>query len=200
MRPRLKQLAQEHPRWGYRFLGVLLRREGLRVNHKRVLRLYREEGLKLRSNLKLRSKRRKKVVSVQRVKPPITTDINQRWTGALWAGDFVSDTLSCGRRFRALTIVDCRDCHSRECLTVEVDGSLSSQRVVRVLERLKETRGLPQVIQTDGCPLGRRPEFTGHNLDAWAYKNRVRLFFIEPGKPVQNAHLSKGRPKASTVS
>lgn len=170
VRQRLKQLAQEHPRWGYRFLGVLLRREGYHVNHKRVLRLYREEGLKLRP------KRRKKVFSMQRVKPPITTGINEKWSM-----DFVSDTLSCGRRFRALTIMDC---YSRECLALEVDCSLSGERVVRVLERLRETRGLPQVIQTDNGP-----EFTGHALDAWAYKNRVRLFFIEPGKPVQNAHV-----------
>jgi putative transposase len=170
VRERLKHLAHEHPRWGYRFLGVLLRREGIVINHKRVLRLYREEGLKLRP------KRRKKVVSVQRVEPPVTTGINQRWSM-----DFVSDSLSCGRRFRALTIVDC---HSRECLALEVDTSLSGERVVRVLERLREARGLPQVIQTDNGP-----EFTGHTLDAWAYQNRVRLFFIEPGKPVQNAHV-----------
>lgn len=170
VRARLKQLAQEHPRWGYRFLYVLLRREGFKINHKRVLRLYREEGLKLRP------KRRKKVFSVQRIKPPETTGINQRWSM-----DFVSDTLSCGRRFRALSIVDC---HSRECLALEVDISLSGERVVRVLERLRETRGLPQVIQTDNGP-----EFTGHKVDAWAYRNKVKLFFIEPGKPVQNAHI-----------
>jgi putative transposase len=126
--------------------------------------------------LKLRSKRRKKVFSVQRVKPPETTSINQKWSM-----DFVSDTLSCGRRFRALNIIDC---HSRECLATEVDTSLSGERVVRVLERLRETRGLPQVIQTDNGP-----EFSGHKLDAWAYRNQVRLFFIEPGKPVQNAHI-----------
>ena len=115
-------------------------------------------------------------MSVQRVKPQDTTDINQKWSM-----DFVSETLSCGRRFRALTIVDC---HSRECLALEVDTSLNGERVVRVLERLKEARGLPAVIQTDNGP-----EFTGHALDAWAYKNRVKLFFIEPGKPVQNAHI-----------
>lgn len=170
VRERLKQLARQHPRWGYRFLCVLLRREGHKINHKRVLRLYREEGLKLRP------KKRRKIVSVQRVTPPDTTDINQRWSM-----DFVSDTLSCGRRFRALTLVDC---HSRECLALEVDTSLNGERVVGVLERLKEVRGLPAVIQTDNGP-----EFTGHALDAWAYKNRVKLFFIEPGKPVQNAHI-----------
>ncbi len=99
VRERLKQLAQQHPRWGYRFLALLLRREGYKINHKRVLRLYREEGLKLRP------KRRKKVVSVQRVKPAVTTGVNQRWSM-----DFISDTLSFGRRFRALSIIDC---HSR---------------------------------------------------------------------------------------
>lgn len=170
IRERLKELAREHPRWGYRFLGVLLRREGHRINHKRVLRLYREEGLKLRP------KKRRKVVSLQREKPKATTGINQRWSM-----DFVSDTLSCGRRFRALSVIDC---HSRECLTLEVDTSLTGERVVRVLERLKETRGLPGLIQMDNGP-----EFTGHALDAWAYRNRVKLFFIEPGKPVQNAHV-----------
>jgi putative transposase len=170
VRERLKKLAQQHPRWGYRFLCTLLRREGHCVNHKRVFRLYRAEGLKIRS------KRRKKVFSVQRVKPPETTGINQKWSM-----DFVSDTLSNGRRFRALNIIDC---HSRECLATEVDTSLSGERVVRVLERLRETRGLPQVIQTDNGP-----EFSGHKLDTWAYQNQVRLFFIEPGKPVQNAHI-----------
>jgi len=170
IRERLKQLGREHPRWGYRFFHVLLRREGHHINHKRVLRLYREEGLKLRP------KKRHKVVSVQRERPAVTTGINQRWSM-----DFVSDTLSCGRRFRALTLVDC---HSRECLALEVDTSLNGERVVRVLERLKETRGLPAVIQTDNGP-----EFTGRALDTWAYRNRVKLFFIEPGKPVQNAHV-----------
>ena len=149
---------------------MLLRREGHKVNHKRILWLYGEESLKLRP------KKRRKVVSVQREKPQATTGINQKWSM-----DFVSDTLSCGRRFRALTIVDC---HSRECLALEVDTSLNGERVERVLERLKETRGLPAVIQTDNGP-----EFTGHVLDAWSYRNRVKLYFIEPGKPTQNGHI-----------
>lgn len=170
VRERLKQLAQIHGGWGYRPLGLLLRAEGFVVNRKRVLRLYREEGLKLRP------KKRRKVVSVQRAKPPETTGVNEKWSM-----DFVSDKLSCGRRFRALSIIDC---YSRECLALEVDSSLTGERVVRVLERLKETRGLPRMIQTDNGP-----EFTGHKLDLWAYRNQVKLFFIEPGKPVQNAHV-----------
>ncbi len=95
--------------------------------------------------------------------------------------DFVTDTLHNGRRLRTVSIIDC---HSRECLALEVDTSLSGERVVRVLERLRVTRGLPQVMQTDNGP-----EFTGRVLDAWAYTHQVKLFFIEPGKPVQNAHM-----------
>ena len=168
VRERLKELAQERPRFGYGHLGVLLRREGHVVNLKRVLRLYREEGLKLRA------KKRKRVASAHRVQPEATSGINQRWSM-----DFMSDTLSCGRRFRSLNIVDC---HSREALCSEVDTSLTGQRVARVLQRLGETRGLPQTIQVDNGP-----EFTGRDLDEWAFRNRVKLHFIEPGKPVQNA-------------
>ncbi len=168
LRGRLKALAHERPRFGYRRLGVLLRREGHRVNLKRVLRLYREEGLKLRT------KKRKRIASAQRVQPQATSGINQVWTM-----DFMSDTLSCGRRFRSLNIVDC---HSRESLCGEVDTSLTGRRVVRALQRLSETRGLPLTIQVDNGP-----EFTGRALDEWAFRNRVKLHFIEPGKPVQNA-------------
>jgi len=172
MRERLKQLARDHPRWGYRFLCVLLRRGGHKINHKRVLRLYREKGLKLRP------KKRRKVVSVQRVTPQATTGINQRWSM-----DFVNDILNCGQRFRLLTLVNC---HSRECLALEVDTSLNGQRVVRVLERLKETRGLPAVIQTDNGP-----EFTGHALDrvpsGGGLSELGKAVGIESGKPIQNA-------------
>jgi len=128
-----------------------------------VLRLYREEGLKLRAG------KRKRVASTQRVQPEATSAINQRWSM-----DFMSDTLSCGRRFRSLNIVDC---HSREALCSEVGRSLTGQRVVRALQRLGETRDLPQTIQVDNGP-----EFTGRDLDEWAFKNRVKLLVIEPGK------------------
>jgi putative transposase len=168
VRGRLKELAQERPRFGYRRLGVLLRREGHVVNLKRVLRLYREEGLKLRT------KKRKRITSAQRVRPEAPTAVNQVWTM-----DFVADTLSSGRRFRGLNIVDC---YSREALCVEVDTSLTGQRVVRALQRLGETRGLPHTIQVDNGP-----EFTGRALDEWAFSNRVKLHFIDAGKPVQNA-------------
>jgi len=153
VRERLKALAQERPRFGYRRLGVLLRREGHPVNLKRVLRLYREEGLKLRA------KKRKRIASVQRVRPEATTAVNQ-----MWSMDFVSDTLSCGRRFRGLNIIDC---HSREALCSEVDTSLTGQRVVRALQWLAETRGLPRTIRVDNGP-----EFTGRALDRVPFGRR----------------------------
>ncbi len=156
LRQRLCILAQSHIRYGYMRLHVLLRREGFAVNRKKVYRLYREEGLKLRP------KKRKRLTSVQRVRPEETTGTNQRWSM-----DFVQDTLSCGRTFRALSVIDM---HSRECLAVEVDTSLTGERVVRVLERLRDQRGVPQVIQTDNGS-----EFTGCKVDQWAYKNQVKM-------------------------
>ena len=175
VRLRLKELAQERPRFGYPRLHILLRREGWPINRKKVYRLYCEE------KLKLRPKKRKRIASGLRVTPTVATKANHIWTM-----DFMSDTLSCGRRFRALSIVDA---YSRKCLSVEVDTSLPGERVVRVLEHLREWRGLPQVIQVDNGP-----EFTGRRLDEWAYKNRVKLHPaqwapVEPGKPIQNAHI-----------
>jgi len=102
--------------------------------------------------------------------------VNERWSM-----DFVSDGLSNGRRFRTLNIIDD---FSRECPVIEVDTSLPGTRVVRILERLAETRGLPQAIVVDNGP-----ELISKALDEWAYRNRVRLHFIEPGKPVQNAFV-----------
>ena len=167
VRARLKELAQERPRFGYRRLSVLLRREGHMINSKRVLRLYREE------KLKLRARKRKRVASTLRVQPEQPHALNQMWTM-----DFMHDTLCGGRCFRTLNVVDC---FSREALAVEVDTSLSGHRVVRVLQRLLETRGKPDVIQVDNGS-----EFTGAALDEWAHKNHIKLHFIEPGKPTQN--------------
>src|SRR5690606_15123829 len=133
---------------------ALLRREGFAVKRKKVYRLYREKGLKLRT------KKRKRLTSVQRVRPEAPTAINQRLSM-----DFVHDTLSCGRRFRALSVIDM---HSRECLAVEVDTSLTGERVVRVLERLRDQHGVPSVLQTDNGS-----EFTGYKVDQWAYRNNV---------------------------
>ena len=170
LRERLKQLAEERRRWGCPMLYRIIRREGWRVNHKRIERMYREEGLSLRR------RRRRKRRSHLRVVRPRPAAANQAW-----ALDFVHDSLMSGRRFRALAVIDE---WSRESLAIEVDVSLTGERVTRVLDRLGLERGLPTLIQSDNGP-----EFTGRVLDQWAYDNQVRLQFIEPGKPIQNAFI-----------
>jgi putative transposase len=147
----------------------MLKRENLVVNHKRTERIYREEGLALR-----RKRRRKGAAGVRAVIPAAVRPNEQ------WSMDFVSDSTVTGRRFRALTIIDN---YSRECPAIEVDTSLGGARIVNVLERLSETRGLPEVITIDNGP-----EFAGKALDAWAYRKSIKLNFITPGKPVENAY------------
>jgi putative transposase len=169
LRERLRILAAERPRWGYKRLHVLLRREGYRVNHKLVYRLYREEGLLVR-------RRRRKRVAGPRVPLPTPTQRNDRW-----GMDFITDSLVEGRRFRCLTIVDE---YTRECPVIEVDTSLPSARVLAVLARLATTRGLPRSLVVD-----HGPEFISKALDAWAYRHGVQLLFIRPGKPVDNAYI-----------
>ena len=168
LRARLHTLALLRPRWGYRRLYVLLRREGRVVNRKLVQRLYREEGLTVR-------RRRRKRVAVPRT--PLATPLaaNERWSM-----DFVSDALADGRKFRSLTLVDD---FTRECPVIEVDVSLSGARVAEVLDRVVARRGLPRGIVCDNGP-----EFASQALDQWAYRRGVALLFIEPGKPVQNAY------------
>ena len=167
LRARLHTLAVLRPRWGYRRLYRLLRREGMVVNRKLVQRIYRDEGLSVR-------RRHRKRVAVVRVPITAPTGPNVRWSM-----DFVSDALADGRKIRALTIVDA---HTRECPAIEVDHSLPGARVIQVLERLRATRGLPTSIVCDNGP-----EFRGEALDQWAALRQVTLQFIEPGKPVQNA-------------
>ena len=168
MRKRLRELAEQRKRFGSPRLHILLKREGLVVNHKRTERIYREEGLALRR------KRRRKGAAGVRVVIPSAQRPNEHWSM-----DFVSDSIVTGRRFRALTVVDN---YSRECPVIEVDTSLGGARVVNVLERLSDTRGLPEVITVDNGP-----EFVGRALDEWAYRRGVKLNFIRPGKPIENA-------------
>ena len=155
-------------RYGYRRLHILLRREGWRVNHKRVYRLYREEGLGIRV------KRRKKLASAPRVLPPPATRPLERWSL-----DVLSDSLVDGRRFRVLTIVENV---SRVSPAIAVGASLTGERVVTLLDRLRSTVGVPQRIAIDNGP-----EFISKALDAWAYQNGVQLEFSRPGKPTDNA-------------
>jgi putative transposase len=171
LKERLRELAHRWPRFGYRRLHVLLRREGFAVNHKKVYRLYVAEDLKVR-------RRRKKIRSRVRTAPlPVPSRPNERWSM-----DFMQDCLANGRRFRVLTIVDD---FTRECPAIEVDTSLPGARVVRVLERLAFLRGgLPQILVMDNGS-----EFTGRALDAWANKHQIKLHFVDPGRPMQNAYV-----------
>ena len=168
LRARLKELAAKRMRFGYRRLTALLLREGIAANHKRVYRLYREEGLAMR----IRQRRRIRWNGA--VSNAAAARANQRWSI-----DFVSDCVSTGRVIRMLTVVD--DC-TRECPAIEVDTSLGGLRVRRVLDRIASERGLPEAIVLDNGP-----EFRGRALAAWSEERGVRLEFIQPGKPAQNA-------------
>lgn len=167
---RLRALAERHPRYGYRRLTVCLRREGLPVNHKRVYRLYRAQGLALR-------RRSRKHAAALRVPPPAVVPIPNR----RWSMDFVTDALSSGRQFRLLAVLDDG---LRKCLGIEVDVSLPGVRVTEVLERLITEYGTPELIVIDNGP-----EFAGRALDQWAYARGIRLHFIDRGKPTQNAYV-----------
>jgi putative transposase len=167
---RLKDLACTNPALGYRMLYGLLRLEGWPVNHKKVYHLYRE------ANLQLRRRGKKRLKSEGRGMPQAATSTNEEW-----ALDFVHDSLSDGRSFRTLNMIDA---FTRECLAMETDTSLGSERVVRVLEQQVERRGVPQRLRIDNGP-----EFRAKPLDVWAKKNGVTLFFIEPGKPTQNGQI-----------
>jgi len=169
LREKIRELAHQRRRFGCPRIHLLLRRGGLVVNHKRTERIYREEGLSLRK------RKRKKTAAINRVILSAPERPNERWSM-----DFVTDSIVTGRRFRALVIVDD---YSRECPVIEVDTSLGGAKVVSVLERLAETRGLPEVITIDNGP-----EFAGKILDEWAYRRGVKLNFIRPGKPIENAY------------
>ena len=170
IRARLRALAAERPRFGYRRLHALLRREGVVVNHKRVQRLYGEEGLAVRRRSRKRLAREDHGAAPAPVRP------DERW-----GLDFVSDTLASGRRIRMLCVLDL---FTREALAIEVDVSLPGERVVAVLDRLARERGGPAELVLDNGP-----ELTGRALDGWATRRAVRLRFIAPGKPSQNGFV-----------
>lgn len=169
LRERIKVLASERRRFGYRRLHILLRREGHAVNKKRVQRIYREERLTVR-----RRGGRKRAMGTRR---PIETPLlpNQRWSL-----DFVSDQMTDGRRFRILTVID--NC-TRECLALVADTSLSGGRVARELNDIIRHRGRPDMIVSDN-----RTEYTSNAILAWADETGVDWHYIAPGKPQQNGH------------
>ena len=170
VRARLRELAAERPRFGYRRLHALLRREGLVVNHKRVARLSGEEGLAVRRRA------RKRLAREGRGAVPAPSRPDERW-----GLDFMSDALATGRRIRLLCVLDL---FTREALAIEVALSLPGARVAAVLDRLATERTPPAELVLDNGP-----ELTGRALDGWAAERGVQLRFIAPGKPSQNGFV-----------
>jgi putative transposase len=169
LKERIAELAAERPRWGCPFIHAIVQREGLVRNHKRRERVYYREMA-----LSLRLRRRKKRPSHLRVMMDAPERPNERWSM-----DFVFDQLTNGRRLKCLTL---GDDFTRESLEIEAGRSIQGQHVVDVLDRIAEERGLPAVIVMDNGP-----EFTGKALDEWAHRHGVKLDFITPGRPVENA-------------
>lgn len=169
LRSWLKKLAEKHPRYGYRRLGKLLRKNGKTVNHKAVYRAYTQEALMIRR------RRTRKIKRVRVGKTSLPTAPNQ-----LWAMDFVSDSTTCGQRVRTLAVIDV---FTRECVSMTVDTSLPSARVRRALEQAIAQYGTPKAIRMDNGP-----EFTAHQTVEWLDERGILQDFIEPGKPYQNGH------------
>jgi putative transposase len=168
----LQQLAADHPTYGFRKLFAYLRRAGHSWNHKKVYRVYR--------SLKMNKRRKGKRRLPQRVKQPLQ---QQSRINESWSMDFMSDSLANGRKFRTLNIMD--DC-SREALAIEVDTSLSSKRVTRVLDRVIQQRGKPKVIRVDNGP-----EYTSKEFELWAVDQQIRIQYIQPGRPMQNGFIER---------
>ena len=169
LRELLVTVAREQPRWGYRRLEILVRESGMRVNHKRIFRVYRELGLTVRR------RKRKRLVRVGLPRVPLTA-ANQEW-----ALDFVHDGIASGRAIRVLSVVDA--C-TRECLALETDTSFASRRVTRVLEAIVADRGRPLALRCDNGP-----ELTSRHFLAWCIERKIALIHIQPGKPQQNGHV-----------
>ena len=171
LRMRMRDIAYSRVRYGYRRVRVMLLREGWKSSKNLVYRLYREEGLALRTGL-----RRRRRAPVQRQARVWPTGPNEAWTL-----DFVSDQLIDGARFRALTILDV---HTRLCLAIEIGTHLRGEQVVGALERLRRQHGPPQALFCDNGS-----EFASRIVDFWAYQHQVRIDFSRPGKPTDNGHI-----------
>ena len=168
----IQAVVERYPAYGFSKVFAMLRREGRPWNHKRVYRIYRE----LELNLRRKGKRR----LPNRYPEPLAVpaDMNQ-----CWSMDFMCDSLFCGRRFRTFNVVDD---YNREVLAIEVDLSLPSARVIRVLERIVAWRGYPEKLRMDNGP-----EFISTALAGWAEDHGVQLEFIKPGKPTQNSYVER---------
>jgi putative transposase len=168
----LLHLAECHPRWGCRKMSDYLRNQGYGWNHKRIHRVYCELAL----NLKRKPKKRLPARVAQELAQP--TQANESWSL-----DFMSDSLSNGRAFRTLNILDD---FNREALWIEVDYSLPAERVIRVLEIIILWRGAPKQIRMDNGP-----ELISQRLEHWAKEHSIELAHIQPGKPAQNAYIER---------
>ncbi len=168
----LCQLAEQHRRWGYGKMIDYLKHQGYSWNHKRIHRIYCALALNLRRKPKKRL-------------PPRLAQVLEQPTRAneSWSLDFMSDSLSDGRAFRTLNILDD---YNREALWIEVDTSLPAERVISVLDMLLLWRGLPKQIRMDNGP-----ELISHRLEAWAQEHGILLAHIQPGKPAQNAYIER---------
>lgn len=168
----LSILTEKYPSIGFWKCFHRLRKQSFPWNHKKVYRVYKQ--------MKLNIRRRAKKRLPTRVKHPLyqPATINE-----VWSLDYLSDTLWDGRKFRVLNIMD--DC-SREVLATEVDTSLPALRLVRILEQLRETRGVPQAIRVDNGP-----EFISQRLADWCQEWKVTLMFIQPGQPTQNGYVER---------
>jgi len=168
----LNETVGKHPKWGFWKCYSRLRLDGKPWNHKRVLRIYRE----MRLNLPRRTKKRVPVRERQTLEVPEAVN-------AIWAFDFMSDTLYHGRRFRTLNILDEG---VREALDIVIDTSIPGGRVVRTLEQLSRWRGLPAAIRCDNGP-----EMLSQAFVDWCDENEVEIRYIQPGKPNQNAYIER---------
>jgi putative transposase len=186
LRGRIKEIAGVHVSWGYLRVWVKLRREGWRVNKKRVYRLYKQEGLCVGRHKPRRGRHRSAMTRPAQTK---ATRVNESWSM-----DFMADQLFDGRKFRLLTLVDD---FARESLTIDLDQRLTGERVAAILDWVARERGLPEKIRVDNGS-----EFTSKVLDQWAYSNNVRLDFSRRGKPTDNGLIEafNGRLRAECLN
>jgi putative transposase len=170
LRCRIVDIAHQRRRFGYRRVHDLLRRDFPGVNHKRVYRLYRE------ANLAVRKRKKSKRPLHERVPLQLAKAVNE-----VWSMDFVSDSLSNGRRLKYLTVADD---FSHECVDIAVDFGISGEYVTRLLDRAAVFRGYPDMVRTDNGP-----EFTSRMFMAWAQTHGIRHILIQPGRPMQNGYI-----------
>ena len=170
LRCRIVDIAHQRRRFGYRRVHDLLRQDFPGVNHKRVYRLYRE------ANLAVRKRKKSKRPLNERVPLQLAKAVNE-----VWSMDFVSDSLSNGRRLKYLTVADD---FSHECVDIAVDFGISGEYVTRLLDRAAVFRGYPDMVRTDNGP-----EFTSRVFMAWAQTHGIRHILIQPGRPMQNGYI-----------